>query len=151
MTSLERHTLSDLQIDQLLQTIADGFGNQRRAPVVRTPDDAGLDYENVRFPSYDGVPLEGWYIPAAGSSRVIIANHPSGFTRSGLPSHLEPRKSIWGLSGNGFEVDFVPDYRILHDAGYNVLTYDLRNHGLSGAANGGIGSSGIFEARDVVG
>jgi uncharacterized protein len=28
---------------------------------------------------------------------------------------------------------------------------DLRNHGLSGAANGGITSSGIFEARDVAG
>jgi pimeloyl-ACP methyl ester carboxylesterase len=32
-----------------------------------------------------------------------------------------------------------------------VLAYDLRNHGHSGAANGGISSSGIFEARDVVG
>lgn len=48
-------------------------------------------------------------------------------------------------------MDFVPDYRILHDAGYHVLAYDLRSHGLSGAANGGIGTSGIFEARDVVG
>ena len=54
-------------------------------------------------------------------------------------------------SGNGFEVNFVPDFKILHGAGYNVLAYDLRNHGLSAAANGGIGSSGIFEARDVVG
>jgi hypothetical protein len=44
-----------------------------------------------------------------------------------------------------------PDYKILHDAGYHVLAYDLRNHGLSGAANGGITTSGIFEARDVVG
>jgi uncharacterized protein len=32
-----------------------------------------------------------------------------------------------------------------------VLAYDLRNFGHSGAANGGIASSGIFEARDVVG
>jgi hypothetical protein len=23
----------------------------------------------------------------------------------------------------------VPDYKILHDSGYNVLAYDLRNHG----------------------
>ena len=43
------------------------------------------------------------------------------------------------------------DYRILHDAGYNVLAYDLRNFGHSGSANGGIASSGIFEARDVLG
>jgi uncharacterized protein len=32
-----------------------------------------------------------------------------------------------------------------------VLAYDLRNSGLSAAANGGIASSGIFEARDVAG
>lgn len=44
-----------------------------------------------------------------------------------------------------------PDYKILHDAGYHLLVYDLRNHGHSGAANVGIASSGIFEARDVVG
>lgn len=82
---------------------------------------------------------------------MIVANHPSGFSRSGLPTHLEPWRSRWEPSGNGTEVDFVPDYRILHDAGYHVLAYDLRSHGLSGAANGGIGTSGIFEARDVVG
>ena len=74
-----------------------------------------------------------------------------GFSRSGIPAHLDPWKSIWSASGNDFEVNLVPDYKILHDAGYNVLAYDLRNSGLSGAANGGIASSGIFEARDVVG
>jgi uncharacterized protein len=58
------------------------------------------------------VPLEGWYIPAAGPGKLIIANHPSGFSRSGLPSHLEPWKSLWDPSGNGFEVNFVPDYQI---------------------------------------
>jgi alpha/beta superfamily hydrolase len=48
-------------------------------------------------------------------------------------------------------VNFVPDYKILHDAGYNVLAYDLRNFGHSGAANGGIFSVGRYEARDVIG
>jgi uncharacterized protein len=50
-----------------------------------------------------------------------------------------------------FEVNLTPDYQILHDAGYNVLAYDLRNFGHGGAANGGIASSGVFEARDVAG
>jgi pimeloyl-ACP methyl ester carboxylesterase len=58
---------------------------------------------------------------------------------------------VWALSGNDVEVNLIPDYKILHDAGYNVLAYDLRNFGLSGAANGGVASSGIFEARDVAG
>lgn len=68
-----------------------------------------------------------------------------------MPTHLEPWHSAWAASGNGFEVNFVPDYQILHEAGHHVLAYDLRNHGLSGAANGGIASGGLFEARDVAG
>ena len=35
--------------------------------------------------------------------------------------------------------------------GTHVLAYDLRNHGHSAAANGGMVSSGIFESRDVLG
>jgi pimeloyl-ACP methyl ester carboxylesterase len=58
---------------------------------------------------------------------------------------------MFSASGNDFEVNFIPDYKILHNAGYNVLTYDLRNHGHSSAGNGGIGSSGRFESRDVIG
>jgi pimeloyl-ACP methyl ester carboxylesterase len=134
-----------------LDQIAEGFSQQRRSPVLHSPAEHGLDFEDVTFGSNDGVPLEGWFIPAPGSTKVIIANHPMGFTRSGLPSHLEPWHSAWAASGNGFEVDLTPDYKILHDAGYHVLAYDLRNHGLSGAANGGVASSGIFEARDVAG
>ncbi len=53
-------------------------------------------------------------------------------------------------AGNDIQVDFTLDYRILHDAGYNILTYDLRHHGLGGSGNGII-TSGRFEARDVVG
>jgi alpha/beta superfamily hydrolase len=41
----------------------------------------------------------------------------------------------------------MPDYEHLHEAGYNVLCYDMRNFGHSG----GIGSNGIFESRDVIG
>jgi hypothetical protein len=99
----------------------------------------------------DGVPLEAWYIPVAASKKIIVANHPMGFSRSGIPAHLEPWKSVWALSGNDFEVNFIPDFKILHEAGYNVLAYDLRNSGHSGDANGGRASSGIFEAHDVLG
>lgn len=74
-----------------------------------------------------------------------------GFSRYGFPSHLEPWKSLYASSGNDIEVNFIPDYKILHNAGYNVLTYDLRNFGHSGAANGGVNSGGLFEARDVIG
>ena len=143
--------LSGEQIDHILQAMADSFGRQLRSPILHWPSEQGLDYQDITFPALDGVPLEGWFIPAAGSDKLIIANHPMGFSRSGIPAHLEPWKSIWSSSGNDFEVNLLPDYKILHDAGYNVLAYDLRNFGLSGAANGGISASGIFEARDVAG
>ncbi|KAA8646334.1 alpha/beta hydrolase family protein [Aspergillus tanneri] len=98
----------------------------------------------------DGTPLEGWFFPA-DSDLLVIANHPLWFNRYGFPAHLDTWKQIGAAGGNDFEVDFMPDYRHLHDAGYNVLCYDMRNFGHSGAANGGVGSNGIYEARDVVG
>ncbi|MFI0424710.1 hypothetical protein [Spongiactinospora sp. 9N601] len=35
------------------------------------------------------------------------------------------------------EINFIPDHRILHEAGFNVLAYDLRSHGHSGEGNVG--------------
>jgi pimeloyl-ACP methyl ester carboxylesterase len=139
------------QADEALRRFADGFSWLRRAPVLHSPSEHGLEYEDVTFPARDGVPLEGWFIPAPGSGKLIIANHPMGFSRSGMPTQYEPWHADWAASGNGFEVDLVPDYKILHDAGYNVLAYDLRNHGLSSAANGGVTTHGITEWRDIAG
>jgi len=143
--------LDDGQITALIAHVAEEFAHQVRSPVFHDPSEAGLEYETVTFPALDGVVLEGWFIPAPGSDKLIISNHPMGFSRSGLTTQFEPWQSIWGPSGNTMEVNFIPDYKILHDAGYNVLCYDLRNHGLSGAGQHGGPTSGLFEARDVVG
>jgi hypothetical protein len=143
--------LSEKQIARRLKDIAHGWAYPNRSPVLRTPANEGLDYEDVTFPSQDGVALEAWFIPCTGSDRLVIANHPMMFNRYGFPSHLEPWRSFGAASGNTFEVDYVADYRILHEAGYNVLTYDERNFGLSGAANGGLNSGGRHQARDVIG
>jgi len=147
----EKTDLTREQSDEALQRFTDGFISSLRAPVLHWPSEVGLEYEDVTFPARDGVPLEGWFIPAAGSAKLIIANHPFSFSRSGIPTHVEPWHTIWAPSGNGFELNLVPDYKILHDAGYNVLTYDLRNHGLSGAANGRVVTNGVTESRDVAG
>ncbi|MFF2373001.1 alpha/beta hydrolase family protein [Streptomyces xiamenensis] len=147
----QEQVFSEEAIQSILDGIAQGFGHPMRSPILKTPGDHGLAFQEVSFPSMDGVPLEAWYIPCDGSDKLIIANHPLWFSRYGFPAHLEPWKSIGASTGNDFEVDFVPDYRILHEAGYNVLTYDMRNFGHSGTGNGGIGSGGRFEARDVVG
>ncbi|MDT5310943.1 MAG: uncharacterized protein QOE48_6670 [Mycobacterium sp.] len=131
--------------DNFLQLWTTGTTAGRRAPVLRRPDEVGLDYEDVFFPSMDGVPLEGWLIPAE-SDKVIIHNHFLPGNRYGYPGHLP---EFGGLGG--FEVNFLPEYKALHDAGYNVLAYDIRNHGMSGQGNGGIAGIGLTEYRDVIG
>jgi len=143
-------SMTEAQIKQLIKDLANTFGHPIRSPILHAPDEYGLEYKNVSFPSMDGVPLEAWFMPA-DSDKLVIANHPLWFNRYGFPAHLEPWKQIGAAGGNDFEVNFMPDYKHLHDAGYNVLAYDMRNFGHSAAANGGIGSNGIFESRDVVG
>ncbi|QRF63424.1 S9 family peptidase [Variovorax paradoxus] len=144
-------TQTEQEISHRLKAMAQGWSYPLRSPILRTPADQGLEFEAVTFPSQDGTPLEAWYIPSPGSQRLIIVNHPLSFNRYGCPSHLEPWRKFGAAGGNTFEVDYVADYRILHEAGYNVLTYDERNFGMSGAANGGLNSGGRFEARDVIG
>ena len=99
------------QIDRILDATADSFVRQLRSPILHDPSEQNLVYEEVTFQALDGVPLEGWFIPATGSQKLIIANHPMGFSRSGIPAHLEPWRSIWSSSGNAFEVNFIPTSR----------------------------------------
>lgn len=141
------------QIEAVLQDIADGLLPKQRTPLLHRPSEAGLEYDDVFFPAEDGVTLEAWYIPCKDSDKIIIVNHPLRFNRSGYPSHLKPWDDFCGgaACGNDFEINFIPDLKILHDAGYNVLAYDMRNFGHSGAAHGGICTGGRLESRDVVG
>lgn len=131
--------------DGFVQMWVTGTTAGRRAPLLRRPDEVGLDFEDVTFPSMDGVPLEGWFIPA-DSDKLIIHNHFLPGNRYGYPGHLP---EFGGLGG--FEVNFLPEYKALHDAGYNILAYDIRNHGMSGQGNGGIVGIGLLEYRDVIG
>jgi hypothetical protein len=61
-------------LDSFLDMWVTGTTAGRRAPVLRRPGEVGLDFEDVTFPSMDGVALEGWFIPAK-SDRLIIHNH----------------------------------------------------------------------------
>jgi hypothetical protein len=53
------------QIDRILAAMAGSFGQQLRSPVLHWPSEQDLDYQDITFPALDGVPLEGWFIPAA--------------------------------------------------------------------------------------
>jgi hypothetical protein len=78
--------LTDDQIDRLLNQMADSFGEQLRSPVLHSPSEEKLDYEDVTFPSLDGIPLEGC------SFRHLAP------TRSSLPIIR------WGSAGQEFQL-----------------------------------------------
>lgn len=129
----------------LIKGMAQSMSTATRTPLLEDPADYGMEFEDVFFPSADGVPLEAWFIPAP-SNRLIVCNHPMTMNRYGYPGHLEPWSQF-----NDVQVNFLKVYKALYEAGYNVLTYDLRNHGRSGDANGGLTGTGLLEWRDVVG
>ncbi len=134
------------KIEALTEQYAGLFKSGVRTPVLERPSDYHMDYEDVTFQSMDGVPLEAWFIPA-DSNKLLIINHPMTCNRYGFPGHMEPWSGMFG----GFEVNFLPELKHIHDAGYNILTYDLRNCGLSGDGNGVISGLGLLEYRDVIG
>lgn len=121
-----------------------------RSVIHKTPDDYGMtDWEDVFLKGVDGVPLDGWYIPAKGgeSDKLVIFNHALPMSRSGFQGHF-------GLPFSGYdnvEIDFVIQMKHLTEAGYNVLAYDIRNHGRSGSSNNGVSGIGQLEWRDCVG
>lgn len=121
-----------------------------RSFIHRTPDDYGITgWRDLVIASEDGTPLEAWYLPAKGgeSNKLVIFNHALPMCRSGFPGHFGPPWSGY----DAVEIDFVIQYKHLTDAGYNVLTYDIRNHGNSAAANNGLSGIGCWEWRDCVG
>jgi uncharacterized protein len=90
-----------------------------------TPADLGLEYEDVRFTTDDGVTLSGWFVPAARETRTaVIVLH-------GFSGHRLPELAA-----------FVP---WLHER-HNVLQFDFRGHGES---DPGHITLGWHERRDV--
>lgn len=128
-----------------------GMVKMPRSFLFKNPDEYGMKgWHDLSIPSDDGTPLEAWYIPAKGgeSNELVIFNHALPMCRAGYPGHVGPP---WSNFVEAVEIDFVVQYKHLTDAGYNVLTYDFRNHGQSGAANGGVSGVGQWEWRDCVG
>ncbi|MEM9489143.1 MAG: alpha/beta hydrolase, partial [Myxococcota bacterium] len=94
---------------EFLNGLAQALAKPVRTPILRKPDEYGLKYEEVIFPALDGVELRGWFIPA-NSKKLIVHNHFSPATRYGFPGHLEGYEA-----SGGFEVNFLPKYKALHD------------------------------------
>lgn len=102
-----------------------------RQPLWTTPAEMGLPYENVDFPAQDSARLSGWFIPAAGDARggaTIVLVHDWTWNRLGDAA----ADLLANLSGTT-PVELLRLAHALHNAGYNVLMYDQRNHGESAA------------------
>lgn len=91
------------------------------------PTDDGHDYEDIAFPTADGVELSGWYIPSENGAAVALL-HGAGSTRSGT----------------------LAEAAVLADHGYGVLLFDARGHGLSGGRAMDFGWNGDADTMAAV-
>lgn len=104
----------------------DENGGQVRK-MVRTPKDHGMDYVDVRFPALDGCQLAAWYIPAKEktSKKLAIVGHQSWARANKSGAAYHKRHGVMVVE----PIDYVKLQRVLYDAGFHVVAYDLRNHG----------------------
>ncbi len=77
--------------------------------VPYTPDELGLDFENVIFKSGDGLLLSGWYIPAEKAELTVLFCHGNG--------------------GNMFHR--LDSINIFYNLGLNCFIFDYRGYGSS--------------------
>ena len=100
--------------------------NPVRTPVLSNPlSQIGVKYEDVVFPSQDGWPLSGWFIPSRRGPTIILTH---------------------GLGGN--RLDLMAAASLLIEHGFGVLMYDMRCHGRS---TGSLGTWGWLEINDLNG
>lgn len=118
-----------------------------RQKLWTNPGAEGVAYEDVDFPARDGVRLSGWFIPAEGAQQspapTIVMVHGWPWCRLGTQS-----KFLKDIPGSK-PVNLLPLMIALHRAGYNVITFDLRNMGQSQSS--GTLTSGLKEAFDALG
>lgn len=106
---------------------------KQNTPIVSTPKDFGLNFEDVTFTTPDGVTLSAWLLNGS-NDKVIIQAHPVTTNRSGMG-----------------ETEQLKTAKAFVEAGYSVLMFDARNHGKSekGKVEYAVGSPD--DAPDFVG
>lgn len=90
--------------------------------------DFGYGFEAIEFAGEGGETLRGWWVPGASDARVgVVTVHGAGADRR----------------------DFLRHLPVFHEAGYPVLLFDCREHGISDGADRGV-SFGVREHTDVI-
>ena len=106
------------------KAISDLMVKPGKSPVFETPDQFGLEYEDVTFPTKDGVTLSGWLIKG-GTDKVIIQSHfgvqcsRCGYTQDGKGMF---KNTLWTS-----DIHFLNHGKYLVDTGYSMPMYDLRS------------------------
>ncbi|MDY7077252.1 MAG: alpha/beta fold hydrolase [Chloroflexota bacterium] len=110
-------------IGELVATMPPPFPRGSAIPLI----EQGLSYEEVAFPTTDGLTLRGWFVPTElpNAPAVIYAPATAHDQRSGL--------------------SLVPAF---HEAGYHVLLFSYRGHALSDGDRWGF-TYGDAESKDV--
>lgn len=114
-----------------------------------TPADLGMPYEDVQFPARDGTRLSGWFIPSRSITKdqpviTLVIVHGWPWNRLGTSAET----ILTDLPGSS-PVQLIHYSHDLHRNGFQLLMFDLRNHGQS--ANSGPVTFGIREASDLLG
>ncbi len=103
-----------------------------REAITVTPKDIGIDYDEIRYQTTDGLTIRGWFIPASTS-----ANNPD-IHDTVILAH--------GYTHNRAQMN---DYmKFLHARGFNVLSFDFRGNGES---DGKYTTVGYDEQKDIDG
>lgn len=110
-------------VGEMVATMAPHFGKDEDQAI----QSLGLEFENVAFPTTNGLTLRGWYFPADRNNAPAILYAPATAQdqRSGV-SLVKP----------------------FHNAGYNVLLFSYRGHGSSDGNRFGF-TYGANESEDV--
>jgi len=90
---------------------------------ARTPEEFGIDYENISFVTSDKLTIRGWLLRSAKANGTVIVGHGYPFDKGNI------------LSITTF---LYPDY--------NLLFYD---HRYFGESDGKISTVGLNEVKDV--
>ena len=82
-----------------------------RQPVPKNPRDYGMDFENIEFPTSDGVSIKGWLIPGS-LSKLVILTHVGGLTKYGSTVQYRNLTKLYNK-----EIEFLKTAAHLHKAG----------------------------------
>jgi uncharacterized protein len=109
---------------------ADVMSYPPRLPVCcQTPADFGLHYEDVSFPTTDGLTLRGWYIPGQNGATILFAH---------------------GGGGNRLGAGQLEQATALAQRGFGVLLFDQRDHGDSDGTQTSFAGTDVLAALDYL-